>query len=174
MGREILRARAAEVALPASAELRGLATDMEATMLAADGVGIAAPQVFSGVRAMIVAPRPNARYPDAAEFPPIVAFNPEIAEASAEMEKDWEGCLSVPGLRGLVPRHRRIAAAWRDADGARREAELWDFAARVFQHELDHLNGVLFLDRMGGVRELVTENEFARILEEREEREERR
>ena len=169
MGRDILRGRAAEVGLPASAELRALAADMAATMLAAEGVGIAAPQVFVGARVMIAAPRPSARYPDAPAAAAIVAFNPEMTEASAETEKDWEGCLSIPGLRGLVPRHRRILAAWRDADGVRREAELRDFAARVFQHELDHLNGILFPDRMESARDLVTEKEFGRILSEREE-----
>ena len=164
MGREVLRRRAAEAELPASAELRELAEDMALTMEEADGVGIAAPQVFRGVRAMIVAPRANARYPDAEETPPFAAFNPEIVEASAEMVKDWEGCLSIPGLRGLVPRHRALLAAWRDADGKRHEAELSDFAARVFQHELDHLDGILFLDRMDNLRELTTEKEFGRIV----------
>lgn len=172
MGREILRARAAEVALPAGTDLRRLTADMALTMAAAEGVGIAAPQVFAGVRAMIVAPRANERYPDGdaegeegvASF---AAFNPEIAEASAEMEEDWEGCLSVPGLRGLVPRHRAISAVWRDAAGNRCAAELHGFAARVFQHELDHLDGILFLDRMKSLRALATENEFNRLMSER-------
>ena len=169
MGREVLRCRAAEVELPASAVLRRLALDMMATMESADGVGIAAPQVYAGVRAMIVAPRPNARYPHAEASSPIVAFNPEIVAASAMLAKDWEGCLSVPGLRGLVPRHVCIVAAWRDATGERREMELRDFAARVFQHELDHLNGVLFLDRVESLRELATEKEFGRIMSEADE-----
>ena len=167
MGREVLRRRARRAVLPASAALRELAASMVMTMEAAAGVGIAAPQVFRGVRAMIVAPRPNERYPHAEETPMFAAFNPEIAEASAEVVKDWEGCLSVPGLRGLVPRHRVIRAVWRDADGKRHAAELRDFAARVFQHELDHLDGILFLDRMESVRDLVTEKEFGRILSER-------
>ena len=135
MGREILRRRAAEAELPASAELRELAADMTRTMEAAEGVGIAAPQVFCGARVMIVAPRASARYPHAEAAPMFAAFNPEIVSASDELVKDWEGCLSIPGLRGLVPRHRAVLAAWRDADGKRREAELCDFAARVFQHE---------------------------------------
>ena len=174
MGREILRARAAEVELPAGAALRRLAADMTATMESAEGVGIAAPQVFAGVRAMIVAPRANERYPEAegegeegAGVAPFAAFNPEIAEASAEMEEDWEGCLSVPGLRGWVPRHRAISAVWRDAEGNRCAAELHGFAARVFQHELDHLDGILFLDRMKSLRDLTTENEFNRLMSER-------
>lgn len=165
MGRDILRRRAALAELPASAELRALAADMKLTMESAEGVGIAAPQVFRGVRAMIVAPRANARYPRAEESPPFAAFNPEIVSASAETVKDWEGCLSVPGLRGLVPRHRAVVAAWHDADGKRHEAELRDFAARVFQHELDHLDGILFLDRMDNLRELITEKEFGRIMD---------
>ena len=130
MGREILRTRAAEVALPASAELRALAADMLLTMRAADGVGLAAPQVSAGARLLISSPRGCGRYPQAEEngeedeAGEIVAFNPEIAEASREMERDWEGCLSIPGLRGLVPRHHRILALWRDADGNACQAEL--------------------------------------------------
>ena len=174
MGREILRTRAEEVALPASAELRALAADMLLTMRAADGVGLAAPQVSAGVRLMISAPHACGRYPQAGEngeddeAGEIVAFNPEIAEASREMERDWEGCLSIPGLRGLVPRHHRILALWRDADGNARQAELRGFAARVFQHELDHLNGILFLDRMESMRDLATEGEFGRMMAERD------
>ena len=166
MGREILRARAAEVALPAVGDLRRLAADMAATMEAAEGVGIAAPQVFAGVRVMIVAPRGGGRYPNVeeGEVAGFAAFNPEIAAASGEMEEDWEGCLSVPGLRGLVPRHRVISAVWRDAEGKRCAAELQGFAARVFQHELDHLDGVLFLDRVGSLHDLITENEFNRLV----------
>ena len=166
MGREILRARAAEVALPAGGDLRRLAADMAATMEAAEGVGIAAPQVFAGVRVMIVAPRGGGRYPnvEGGEVAGFAAFNPEIAAASGEMEEDWEGCLSVPGLRGLVPRHRVISAVWRDAEGKRCAAELQGFAARVFQHELDHLDGVLFLDRVRGLGDLITENEFNRLV----------
>ena len=169
MGREILRARAAEVALPAVGDLRRLAADMAATMEAAEGVGIAAPQVFAGVRVMIVAPRGGGRYPNVeegleGEVAGFAAFNPEIAAASGEMEEDWEGCLSVPGLRGLVPRHRVISAVWRDAEGKRRAAELQGFAARVFQHELDHLDGVLFLDRVRSLHDLITENEFNRLV----------
>ena len=170
MGREILRARAAEVALPAGGDLRRLAADMAATMEAAEGVGIAAPQVFAGVRVMIVAPRGGGRYPNVEEglegegVAGFAAFNPEIAAASGEMEEDWEGCLSVPGLRGLVPRHRVISAVWRDAEGKRCAAELRGFAARVFQHELDHLDGVLFLDRVRSLGDLITENEFNRLV----------
>ena len=162
MGRDVLREVASPVSLPADANLRRLAADMMRTMRKADGVGIAAPQVFRGERVMIVAPRPNRRYPGAPDFPPIVAFNPRLTFRSAKTERGWEGCLSVPGLRGIVPRHRSIRAAWRDADGGKREMKLEGFAARVFQHELDHLDGVLFVDRVESPRDLFTEREYER------------
>ena len=160
LGHEVLRAPARDVALPAADGLRAFADDLMATMLDADGVGIAAPQVYESMAVFIVASRPNPRYPDAPTMEPVVVANPEIVWRSDEVVKGWEGCLSIPGIRGHVPRHRSIRARYRDLDGAEVEREFADFVARVFQHEDDHLRGVVFLDRLESNRDIVCEKEF--------------
>lgn len=166
LGNPVLRSPAEPVPFPLADEVRALIEDMIATMREADGVGIAAPQVHQSLAIFIVAPRPNPRYPDAVERPPIVAINPEIVERSAEMVKGWEGCLSIPGLRGEVPRHRRILARYQDLDGAMVVVEFEDFPARIFQHEDDHLRGLMFLDRLESPRDLASEREHARRIAE--------
>ena len=116
LGHPVLRATATPVALPASDAIRALIDDMGETLRDANGVGIAAPQIYESVAIFIVASRPNPRYPDAPLMEPEVVINPAIIERSPELDKDWEGCLSIPGIRGYVPRHRRIRrdiAPWR-------------------------------------------------------------
>jgi peptide deformylase len=164
LGHPVLRTPAAPVSLPASDALRALAEDMTATMRDANGVGIAAPQVYESASLFIVASRPNPRYPDAPLMEPEVVFNPEIVERSDELVKGWEGCLSIPGIRGNVPRHRRIRARYRAADGGVVERAFEDFVARVFQHEFDHLHGIVFLDRLESTRDLITEKEYQKLL----------
>jgi peptide deformylase len=162
LGHPILRSPAAPVELPASPAVLALVEDMLATMIQADGVGIAAPQVYEPQSIFILASRPNPRYPDAPLMEPAVVINPEILERSAEMVKGWEGCLSIPGLRGEVPRHRRIRARYQTMDGLLVENEFTDFVARIFQHEDDHLRGIVFLDRLESTRDLIMEKEYQR------------
>lgn len=164
LGHPVLRTPASAVALPAPEGVRQLADDMLATLRDANGVGIAAPQVYEPLSLFIVASRPNPRYPDAPLMEPEVVFNPEILEQSEELVKDWEGCLSIPGIRGQVPRHRRIRVRYHHADGALVEREFTDFVARVFQHEYDHLHGVVFLDRLDSTRDVITEKEYQNIV----------
>jgi peptide deformylase len=160
LGHPVLRVAAAPVDLPAAAAIRSLVDDMLVTLRDADGVGIAAPQVYESRALFIVASRPNPRYPDAPLIEPEVVINPTIVEFSDELVKGWEGCLSIPGIRGLVPRHRRIRARYQTLDGALVDREFTDFVARVFQHEDDHLRGVVFLDRLESTRDVVTEKEY--------------
>jgi peptide deformylase len=162
LGHPVLRAPSAPIEIPASDAVRTLVDDLMATLRDADGVGIAAPQVYEPVRLFIVASRPNPRYPDAPLMEPLVVFNPEIVECSAEIVKDWEGCLSIPGLRGNVPRYRTIRVRYQTREGAGVEQELSDFVARIFQHEIDHLEGLLFVDRLESTRDLISEKEFRR------------
>jgi peptide deformylase len=164
LGQPVLREVAAAVADPSEAAVQALIDDMLVTVVDANGVGIAAPQVYESLSLFIVAPRPNPRYPHAPEIEPAVIINPEILWQSDEMEKGWEGCLSIPGLRGLVPRHRRIGVRFLTRRGEVREEEFADFLARIFQHEFDHVRGVLFVDRVESTRDLVTEKEYARSL----------
>jgi peptide deformylase len=162
LGQPVLRGVAGKIADPRAPEVQALIDDMLVTVADADGVGIAAPQVFEPLSLFIVASRPNPRYPHAPEMEPTAMINPEILWVSDEKEKGWEGCLSIPGLRGLVPRHRRIGVRYLTRAGEVREEEYVDFLARVFQHEFDHVQGMVFVDRVESTRELVTEKEYLR------------
>jgi peptide deformylase len=164
LGHPVLRAPVAPVIFPASDSMRSLVADMLETMRDANGVGIAAPQVFESVAIFIVASRPNPRYPNAPVMEPEVVINPEIIERSPEIVKDWEGCLSIPGLRGEVPRHRHIVARYQTIDGEVVERSFSDFVARIFQHEDDHLRGIVFLDRLESTRDVITEKEFQKRM----------
>jgi peptide deformylase len=124
--------------------LRALVTDLFDTMRSLDGAGLAAPQIGVGLRVVIFGFEANARYPDAAAVPQTVLVNPVLRPLSGELEEDWEGCLSVPGLRGRVPRYRALRYTGCDADGRPIDREVTGFHARVVQHECDHLDGVLY------------------------------
>ncbi len=164
LGHPVLRTLAAPVERPTSVEVRALIDDMLATLREADGVGIAAPQVYEPVALFIVASRPNPCYPEASRMEPEVVINPEILERSEDMIKGWEGCLSIPGIRGEVRRHRRIRTRYQTAGGQQIECEFTGFVARIFQHEEDHLRGIVFLDRLESTRDLVTEREYQKLL----------
>lgn len=164
LGHPVLRVPARPVTLPASDSLRALADDMLATLRDANGVGIAAPQVYESLSLFIVASRPNPRYPDAPLMVPEVVFNPTITDVSEERVQDWEGCLSIPGIRGNVPRHQRIQVRYQNAEGLVVERAFEGFVARVFQHEYDHLYGVVFLDRLDSTRDVITEKEYQKLV----------
>ncbi|MDE2614669.1 MAG: peptide deformylase, partial [Burkholderiales bacterium] len=131
-----------------SAQLRTLVADMFDTMAAADGAGLAAPQIGVDLQLVIFGFEHNERYPDAPPLPLTVLLNPVIEPLGDEMVEGWEGCLSVPGLRGLVPRHARIRYRGFDEHGRAIEREAEGFHARVVQHECDHLIGRLYPTRM--------------------------
>ncbi len=140
--------------------IQKLIDNLIATVKQANGVGIAAPQAAQCDRLFIVASRPNLRYPHAPQMEPTAMINPRIIASSTETAKDWEGCLSVPGIRGLVPRSRAIEIEYTSRDGKLYRQELTDFVARIFQHESDHLDGIIFLDRVESTQELMTEDEY--------------
>jgi peptide deformylase len=165
LGHPVLRAQVAPDDLPVGGAIRALVDDLIATMLDADGVGIAAPQVYQSQALFVVASRPNPRYPEAPSMAPEVVLNPEIVHRSDDRERDWEGCLSIPGIRGLVPRHRAIRVRYQGLDGVAVEREFTGFVARIFQHEDDHLRGIVFLDRLESPRDIVTEREFRRQIQ---------
>jgi len=167
LGQPVLREMAVRVVDPRDQAVQSLIDDLLVTVADANGVGIAAPQVFEPLSLFIVASRPNPRYPLAPEMEPTAMINPEILWVSDEKESGWEGCLSIPGLRGLVPRQRRIGVRYLTRTGEPREEEFGDFLARVFQHEFDHVQGVVFIDRVESTRELVTEKEYLRMLQSR-------
>jgi peptide deformylase len=129
-------------------ELHALVADLFDTMAARNGAGIAAPQIGVDLRVVIFGFESNPRYPDAEPVPPTVLVNPVIEPLGPEEEEGWEGCLSVPGLRGWVPRFARIRYRGFDANGTPIEREAGGFHARVVQHECDHLDGVLYPRRI--------------------------
>ena len=149
-GEDILRLKAARVADTEfnSDWLMQLASAMIATMLERSGVGIAAPQVYISKRVIIVASRPNLRYPDAPEMDAVVMVNPEILEVSQATTLGEEGCLSVPNERGQVKRAQSIKVLYHTLTGEVMESTFEGFPARIVQHEIDHLNGILFVDRL--------------------------
>jgi peptide deformylase len=163
LGQPVLREPVRPVAIPLDPAVQALIDDMTVTVADANGVGIAATQVYEPLALFIVAPRPSPRYPHAPEMEPTAMLNPELLWASNETETGWEGCLSVPGIRGPVQRHRRVRVRYVTRKGDVREEEYEGFLARIFQHEFDHINGLVFLDRVDS-RDLVTEKEYLRIV----------
>ena len=148
MGDPFLLQRAAEVIDFNTPELDKLIEDMLDTMKAEDGAGLAAPQIGVGLRVVVFGFDDNPRYPDVMSVPKTVLINPVITPSSDEMDDNWEGCLSVPGMRGLVPRYNAIKYTGLDAQGNIIEVETKDFHARVVQHECDHLDGILYPQRI--------------------------
>ncbi len=148
-GEDILKLKAAHVADSEfnSVWLEQLSSAMHATMSERHGVGIAAPQVYISKRVIIVASRPNERYPDAPEMDAVVMVNPEILAFSPETCFGEEGCLSVPNERGQVERAQVVKVRYQTLTGNVVETVYEGFPARIVQHEVDHLNGVLFVDR---------------------------
>ncbi|MDQ5767872.1 peptide deformylase [Thiothrix subterranea] len=147
----------ADVSTPA---IQRLLDDMLVTLQAANGVGIAAPQVFAPLRIIIVASRPNPRYPDAPLMSPIAMLNPEILWQSDTTCSGWEGCLSVPDTRAQVKRAERLRISYLTRTGERVEATYSGFVARIIQHECDHLDGILFPERLEDPSETVSEAVF--------------
>jgi len=144
MGDPRLLARSREVERVDIPELAELLADMRDTMRAQNGAGLAAPQIGVPLRVVIFGVERNPRYPDAEAVPYTELINPVVTPLSAEMEDGWEGCLSVPGLRGVVPRHARLRYRGLDPSGAVIERDVEGFHARVVQHECDHLDGILY------------------------------
>jgi peptide deformylase len=158
LGEEVLLKRAEPVKDIIAPEIQELIGDMLATLKYVNGVGLAAPQVFRPLRIFVVHSHPTPRYPKAPVFGPEVMINPSFSVSPISLkERDWEGCLSIPGIRGVVSRYKEITARYQARDGQTKEIALEGFLARVFQHELDHLDGVLFISRVVDWKELATE-----------------
>lgn len=164
LGNEVLREHARMVDDFTCPKFHQLITSMHGLMLEANGVGIAAPQLGASWRIVIIASRPTARYPNAPEMQPLVMINPRFEVVDADIHKDWEGCLSVPGIRALVPRYRAIKVYFQDQQSRFLEIALEDFPARVFQHEFDHLQGMVYLDRVENNRDIISESEFLKRI----------
>jgi peptide deformylase len=163
MGHPVLRAKARplEKSEIRSAVVQKLIDDMMDTMAEYHGVGLAAPQVHEGLR-LFVAALDDGEEEDEGEAAPLALINPEITVIGSDEIEDWEGCLSIPDVRGRVPRAREIKVRAYDRKGDRIELHAHDFPARVIQHETDHLDGVLFFDRMASFQSLTFLDEYSR------------
>ena len=148
MGHPVLRERAKPVAKLGSPELKALVQDMKDTMASLNGAGLAAPQIGVSERVVIFGVTANPRYPDAEEVPFTVLVNPKLTFLTRDVESDWEGCLSVPGMRGMVPRYMKLRYTGFDEHGNPIDRVAEGFHARVVQHEVDHLDGILYPQRM--------------------------
>jgi len=167
MGHPVLRAKARALS-PAdvrTAEFQKLVDNMIETMVEYHGVGLAAPQVHEGLRVFVA----DLGARDEESSDPIAIINPEILSVGSEIVEDWEGCLSIPDIRGRVPRAREIKVRALDRNGERIELRAQNFSARVIQHETDHLDGVLFFDRMKAFDSLTFLDEYARYWARKDE-----
>ncbi len=163
MGNPILRKSAQEFTKDEinSEQTKKLILDMWETMEHSGGIGLAAPQIgVSKQLTVIRVPKDSTRYPDAEESNEFVIFNPKITELTNELQGFWEGCLSIPGLRGHVKRPKKIRVDYLDEFAMHKSVELDDFLATVFQHEIDHLMGKLYVDRMDDISTLMFEDEI--------------
>lgn len=163
MGNPLLLQRAEEVTEFNTPELFKLIKDMRDTMQAEDGADLAAPQIGVSLRLVIFGVDKNPRYPEAPAVPETVLINPVITALEETMADAWEGCLSLPGLRGLVPRYQRIKYSGFDALGQPFEIEASDFHARVVQHECDHLDGILYPRRIKDLRQFAYTDELMQL-----------
>lgn len=164
MGNPVLRAHAKEydISMIGSEEFKSLVCDLEDTMNENGGIGIAAPQIgVSEQVAIIKIPSDSERYPDSPGSELFIIVNPEIEIIDQDVQGFWEGCLSVPGLRGFVERPRKVKVTYYNQDSIKSEVVLEDFLATVFQHELDHLFGKLYIDRITDLSKLSYEAEYS-------------
>lgn len=169
MGDPLLLARAEPVTRFDTPELHALLQDMDDTMRAKDGAGIAAPQIGVSQQVVIFGVGTNPRYPDAEQVPYTVLINPTLEPVGTEMEEGWEGCLSVPGMRGVVPRYRELRYRGFDQFGSAIDRLVSGFHARVVQHETDHLLGILYPMRIRDLRKFGFNEELfpgQRIIDE--------
>ncbi len=164
LGHPVIRQKAKQVERFEDPKIQTLVDDLIATVMDVNGVGIAAPQVYESLRLFIMASHPNPRYPKAPDMEPTAIINPKIISHSRSKEKDWEGCLSIPGIRALVPRYKWVKVQYCDRQGKKVIQTYTDFLARIFQHESDHLDGIIFLDRLENMQEVMTEKEYLKVV----------
>lgn len=164
LGHPILRRKAVVVRNAADKEIQELIDDLILTITDVDSVGLSASQVYESKRIFILNPHPCLRYPKAPKMKPTAVINPKIISHSNKIAKDWEGCLSIPSIRALVPRWQSIAVEFTNRKGKVVKRQFKDFVARIFQHELDHLDGIVFLDRIETPKNIISEKEYQKLV----------
>ena len=164
LGHPILRKKAQIVKNINDKKIQILIDDMLATLIDSEGMGMAAPQVYKLKQILIVASHPNSRYPNAPKMKPTPMINPKIIAKSKVFEKSWEGCLSIPGIRALVPREKWVKIQYYNRNGKETSQRFEGFIARIFLHEFDHLFGKLFVDRVVDSKDFITEKEYFKLF----------
>jgi peptide deformylase len=157
LGENILRKKAKKVKDIKSEKIQNIIKEMLDCVKKSNGVGLAAPQIFHSYQILIISSRPNERYPNAPFMEDEIIINPQIIKKSKRKEKGWEGCLSIPGIRAEVPRHTKIKVKYTTINNEEKIKSFEDFIARVFQHEYDHLKGLVYLDRVIDSKDIITE-----------------
>jgi peptide deformylase len=165
LGDDRLRQLSQPVADLQSPGIQALIDQLLETVEQSSGVGIAAPQIALPYRILILASRPNPRYPTAPLMEALAVINPEVVAYRGDRVLGWEGCLSVPGRRGLVPRYPEVEIRFRDRFNLDQTLVLKDFVARIFQHEYDHLQGILFPDRVESPEDLISESAYQILMD---------
>lgn len=165
-GNPVLRKRAKNVSLKflKTAGFRKLVKEMIYTMRQVPGVGLAAPQIGKSLRLVVMETRPMKNRPNLKKKGPIVVVNPKVVTFSKTKNKDWEGCLSLMNVRGRVPRSKEVVVEYYNEKGEKIRERARGFWARIFQHEIDHLNGTLYIDRMEDMQTLITQKELKKRL----------
>lgn len=164
LGNPLLRQKSKCVENFEDAAIIRLIDDLLTTVKISNGVGIAAPQVGQLWQLLIIASHPNKRYPNAPKMKPTPIINPRIMAFEGKKAKDWEGCLSIPGIRGKVPRYPTVHIEYQDRTGRVQKTVLTDFIARIFQHEYDHLEGRVYLDHVELAQDIMTEKEYQKQI----------
>jgi len=163
LGASILRKKAKIISHFDAPELMVLIDNLLSTLEDSEGVGLAAPQINQSFCVLVIASKPTDRYPNAPVMKPVIMVNPRFKIRSKKQQQDWEGCLSIPGIRALVSRYQTILVDYQNAKGRNLQLELNGFIARIFQHEYDHLQGLVYLDRVENNQAIISETEFFKL-----------
>jgi len=164
LGEKVLRKKAKKVKDIKSEEIKNIVSLMIETLKKSNGVGLAAPQIFISKQIMIISSKPNERYPNAPLLEDLVLINPKIIKTSKGKNKDWEGCLSIPGIRAKVPRYNKIEVKYKTLENEKKTIVFKDFIARIFQHEYDHLIGHVYIDRVKTNKDIISEEIYRSLI----------
>mgnify|MGYP000573672666 FL=1 len=164
LGENVLRLKAKKVKDIKSDETQKIISTMVETLKKSNGVGLAAPQISISKQIMIISSKPNVRYPNAPIMKDLVLINPKIIKTSKKKNKDWEGCLSIPGIRAKVPRHNKIKVVYKTLENKKETIVFKDFIARIFQHEYDHLIGLAYIDRVKSNKDIISEEVYFKTI----------
>ncbi len=164
LGEPILRQTAKKVEDINSKHIQDIISKMLVCVKKSKGVGLAAPQIFEPYQILIISSSPNERYPNAPLMKDEVLINPKIINKSKEKQKDWEGCLSIPGIRALIPRYTKIEVEYKTINNTTKSIVFEDFIARIFQHEHDHLIGKVYIDRVENTEDIISEEIYFKTI----------